>query len=34
MGLRACGVPHRPGGVDAAMDRLLGNAGPRLHAAE
>jgi alanine-glyoxylate transaminase/serine-glyoxylate transaminase/serine-pyruvate transaminase len=34
MGLPACGVPHRPGGVDAAMDRLLGNAGPRLHAAE
>jgi alanine-glyoxylate transaminase / serine-glyoxylate transaminase / serine-pyruvate transaminase len=34
MGLRACGVPHRPGGVEAAMDRLLGNAGPRLHAAE
>jgi alanine-glyoxylate transaminase/serine-glyoxylate transaminase/serine-pyruvate transaminase len=34
MGLRACGVPHRPGGVDAAMERLLGNAGPRLHAAE
>jgi alanine-glyoxylate transaminase/serine-glyoxylate transaminase/serine-pyruvate transaminase len=34
MGLRSCGVPHRPGGVDAAMDRLLGNAGPRLHAAE
>jgi alanine-glyoxylate transaminase / serine-glyoxylate transaminase / serine-pyruvate transaminase len=34
MGLRACGVPHRPGGVEAAMDRLLGNTGPRLHAAE
>jgi alanine-glyoxylate transaminase/serine-glyoxylate transaminase/serine-pyruvate transaminase len=34
MGLRACGVPHRPGGVDAAMERLLGNVGPSLHAAE
>jgi alanine-glyoxylate transaminase/serine-glyoxylate transaminase/serine-pyruvate transaminase len=26
MGLRAAGVPHRPGGVQAAMDFLAGNA--------
>ncbi|MBV8613403.1 MAG: aminotransferase class V-fold PLP-dependent enzyme, partial [Acetobacteraceae bacterium] len=26
MGLRAAGVPHRPGGVQAAMDYLAGNA--------
>src|SRR5471030_760443 len=26
MGLRAAGVPHRPGGVRAAMDFLAGNA--------
>ncbi len=25
MGLRAAGVPHRPGGVQAAIDRLAGN---------
>ena len=25
MGLRACGVPHRPGGVGAAMDFMSGN---------
>jgi alanine-glyoxylate transaminase/serine-glyoxylate transaminase/serine-pyruvate transaminase len=25
MGLAACGVPHRPGGVDAAMTSLRGN---------
>jgi alanine-glyoxylate transaminase / serine-glyoxylate transaminase / serine-pyruvate transaminase len=26
MGLAACGIPHRPGGVQAAMDFLQGNA--------
>ena len=26
MGLRAAGMPHRPGGVQAAMDYLAGNA--------
>ena len=26
MGLRAAGVPHRPGGVQAAIDYLAGNA--------
>ena len=26
MGLRAAGVPHKPGGVQAAMDHLAGNA--------
>ena len=26
MGLRVAGVPHRPGGVQAAMDYLAGNA--------
>ena len=26
MGLRAAGIPHRPGGVQAAMDYLAGNA--------
>ena len=25
-GLRACGIPHKPGGVAAAMDYLGGNA--------
>lgn len=29
MGLAACGVPHRPGGVDAAMRFLCGNSGPQ-----
>ena len=28
MGLRARGIPHRSGGVEAAMDYLSGNAGP------
>lgn len=28
MGLVACGVPHRPGGVDAAMRSLSGNSRP------
>ena len=28
MGLAACGVPYRPGGVEAAMGYLAGNAGP------
>jgi alanine-glyoxylate transaminase/serine-glyoxylate transaminase/serine-pyruvate transaminase len=27
MGLRTCGIPHRSGGVDAAMAYLSGNAG-------
>jgi alanine-glyoxylate transaminase/serine-glyoxylate transaminase/serine-pyruvate transaminase len=26
MGLRAAGVPHKPGGVQAAIDYLAGNA--------
>jgi alanine-glyoxylate transaminase/serine-glyoxylate transaminase/serine-pyruvate transaminase len=28
MGLRVCNIPHNPGGVDAAMGYLAGNAGP------
>ena len=28
MGLRVCGIPHKAGGVDAAMSYLAGNAGP------
>ncbi len=28
IGLKACGVPYRPGGVEAAMAYLAGNAGP------
>jgi alanine-glyoxylate transaminase/serine-glyoxylate transaminase/serine-pyruvate transaminase len=28
MGLRVCGIPHNPGGVDVAMSYLSGNAGP------
>jgi alanine-glyoxylate transaminase / serine-glyoxylate transaminase / serine-pyruvate transaminase len=28
MGLAVCGIPHRPGGVEAAMGYLTGNAGP------
>jgi alanine-glyoxylate transaminase/serine-glyoxylate transaminase/serine-pyruvate transaminase len=28
MGLAACGIPHRSGGVEAAMQRLLGNRPP------
>jgi alanine-glyoxylate transaminase / serine-glyoxylate transaminase / serine-pyruvate transaminase len=34
MGFRACGIPHRSGGVDAAMAYLSGNAGPVAQAAE
>ncbi len=34
MGFRACGVPHRSGGVAAAMDFLSGNAGAVAKAAE
>ena len=34
MGLRAAGVPHRAGGVNAAMDFLAGNGGPVSEAAE
>lgn len=34
MGLAACGIPHRPGGVQVAMDYLLGNRGPMAAAAE
>ena len=29
MGLKARGIPHRPGDVEAAMAYLAGNAGPR-----
>ncbi len=28
MGMAVCGIPHRPGGVEAAMAYLQGNAGP------
>jgi alanine-glyoxylate transaminase / serine-glyoxylate transaminase / serine-pyruvate transaminase len=34
MGLSICGIPHRPGGVAAAMSYLAGNAGPLAQAAE
>jgi alanine-glyoxylate transaminase / serine-glyoxylate transaminase / serine-pyruvate transaminase len=34
MGLAVCGIPHRPGGVDAAMSYLSGNARPLKEAAE
>jgi alanine-glyoxylate transaminase/serine-glyoxylate transaminase/serine-pyruvate transaminase len=34
MGLSARGVPHRMGGVQAAIASLQGNAGPAAHAAE
>ncbi|WP_414474607.1 pyridoxal-phosphate-dependent aminotransferase family protein [Microvirga sp. M2] len=34
MGLRVCGIPHRSGGVEAAMNYLSGNAGPAAQAAE
>ena len=34
MGLRVCGIPHRSGGIDAAIDYLSGNAGPVAQAAE
>jgi alanine-glyoxylate transaminase/serine-glyoxylate transaminase/serine-pyruvate transaminase len=34
MGLKACGIPHRSGGVEAAMAYLAGNAGPIAEAAE
>lgn len=34
MGLRVCGIPHRSGGVEAAMNYLSGNAGPKAQAAE
>jgi alanine-glyoxylate transaminase / serine-glyoxylate transaminase / serine-pyruvate transaminase len=34
MGLAACGIPHRPGGVAAAMQSLAGNGPPVLEAAE
>ena len=34
MGLRVCGIPHRPGGVEAALAYLSGNAGAVSHAAE
>jgi alanine-glyoxylate transaminase/serine-glyoxylate transaminase/serine-pyruvate transaminase len=33
MGLKICGVPHRPGGVEAALSYLVGNAGPVAQAA-
>jgi alanine-glyoxylate transaminase / serine-glyoxylate transaminase / serine-pyruvate transaminase len=28
IGLKSLGIPHRPGGVQAALDSLLGNAEP------
>ncbi|MCZ8183555.1 MAG: aminotransferase class V-fold PLP-dependent enzyme [Beijerinckiaceae bacterium] len=34
MGLAACGIPHRPGGVQVAMTHLLGNGAPVAEAAE
>lgn len=34
IGLKACGIPHRSGGVEAAMTYLAGNAGPVAQAAE
>jgi alanine-glyoxylate transaminase/serine-glyoxylate transaminase/serine-pyruvate transaminase len=34
MGLKVCGIPHKPGGVDAAMTFLAGNTGPAAQAAE
>ncbi|TDR89731.1 pyridoxal-phosphate-dependent aminotransferase family protein [Enterovirga rhinocerotis] len=34
MGLAACGIPHKPGGVQAAMDYLGGNAARMAQAAE
>jgi alanine-glyoxylate transaminase/serine-glyoxylate transaminase/serine-pyruvate transaminase len=33
MGLKVCGIPHRQGGVEAAMTYLAGNAGPVAQAA-
>ncbi len=33
MGLQACGIPYRKGGVDAAMEVLAGNAPPAVQAA-
>jgi alanine-glyoxylate transaminase/serine-glyoxylate transaminase/serine-pyruvate transaminase len=34
MGLRACGIPHRSGGVEVALSYLSGNSGPVAQAAE
>jgi alanine-glyoxylate transaminase / serine-glyoxylate transaminase / serine-pyruvate transaminase len=34
MGLRVCGIPHRSGGIDAAIDYLSGNAGAVAQDAE
>src|ERR671913_456792 len=34
MGLRVCGIPHRPGGVEAALAYLSGNAGAVPRGAE
>lgn len=34
MGLAACGIPHRPGGVGAAMQSLAGNSPPVREVAE
>jgi len=33
IGLKACGIPYRSGGVEAALGYLAGNAGPMLRAA-
>jgi alanine-glyoxylate transaminase / serine-glyoxylate transaminase / serine-pyruvate transaminase len=34
IGLKACGIPHRSGGVEAAMNYLAGNTGALAAAAE
>ncbi len=34
LGLAARGIPHRPGGVEAALRALGGNAGPKMNATE
>jgi alanine-glyoxylate transaminase / serine-glyoxylate transaminase / serine-pyruvate transaminase len=33
IGLKACGIPHRSGGVEAATSYLAGNSGPLAEAA-
>jgi alanine-glyoxylate transaminase / serine-glyoxylate transaminase / serine-pyruvate transaminase len=34
IGLKATGIPYRPGGVEAALSYLAGNAAPLAQAAE
>lgn len=34
IGLKACGIPHRSGGVEVALSYLVGNAGPHSEATE